>query len=74
VLACSILDPSMIKFWAFHPMTMEAYTYWNGGSLKSFWTKYDLKESEATNFEEYNLINVGILPSELDMVMVYRRN
>jgi hypothetical protein len=71
VLACLILRPGMIKFWTFHPMTMEAYTLcWNGGILKNFWTMYDAKVSEATSYEEYHLVDVGLLPFELDMVMV----
>jgi hypothetical protein len=36
-LACPISHAGMIKFWALHPKTMEAYTlWWNEGSLKSF--------------------------------------
>jgi hypothetical protein len=74
-LACLISHPSMIKFWVLHPTTMEAYTlWWNGGSLKSFWTIYDSKVFEATSYEEYHLVDVGILPLELKMVMVYRKN
>jgi hypothetical protein len=71
-LACPILYLGMIKFWALHPTTMEVYTlWWNGGSLKSFWTRYDLKVSEATSYEEYCLVDVGLLPLELDMVLAY---
>ena len=49
-LAYPISHTSMIKFWAFHPKTMEAYPlWWIGRSLKSFWTNYNSKVSEATN-------------------------
>ena len=33
-LACPILHAGVIKFWALHPNTIEAYTlWWNGGFL-----------------------------------------
>jgi hypothetical protein len=36
-LACPISHAGVIKFWALHPNTMEAYTlWWNGGSLQWF--------------------------------------
>ena len=57
-LACSVSHPGVIKFWALHPNTMEAYTlWWNGGSLLSFWTKYNSKVPEATPYNEYHLVN-----------------
>jgi hypothetical protein len=74
-LACSISHPSMIKFWALNPNTMDAYMlWWNGGSLKYFWTNYDSKVSEATNYEDYHLVNVGLLPCEIDKIKAYRKN
>jgi hypothetical protein len=52
-LACPISHAGVIKFWALHPNTMEAYMlWWNGGSLHSFWTKYNSKVSEAINYED----------------------
>jgi hypothetical protein len=39
-LVCPISHTGVIKFWALHPKTMEAYTlWWNGGSLKIFLDK-----------------------------------
>jgi hypothetical protein len=75
-LACPISHASVIKFWALHPNTMEAYTlWWNGGSLHSFWTKYNYKVSAATSYEDYYLVNVvGLLPDDVDRVKAYRKN
>jgi hypothetical protein len=74
-LACPISLEGMIKFWALHPKTMEAYTlWWNGGSLKSFWTNYNSKVSEATSYEDYHLVNAGLLPDDIDKVKAYRKN
>jgi serine/threonine protein kinase len=74
-LACPISHASVIKFWALHPKTMEAYTlWWNGGSLKSFWTNYNSKVSEATSYKDYHLVNAGLLPVNVDKVKAYRKN
>jgi serine/threonine protein kinase len=74
-LACPISHVGVIKFWALHPKTMEAYTlWWNGGSLKSFWTNYNSKVSEATSYEDYHLVNAGLLPNNVDKVKAYRKN
>jgi hypothetical protein len=71
-LACPASHAGVIKFWALHPNTMEAYTlWWNGGSLHSFWTKYNSKVSEATSYEDYHLVNVGLQPCEVDRVKAY---
>jgi hypothetical protein len=70
-----MLHEGMIKFWALHPNTMETYMlWWNGGSLKSFWTKYDSKVSKAISYDEYHLVNVGLQPFELDRIKTYRKN
>jgi serine/threonine protein kinase len=75
-LACPVSHAGVIKFWALHPNTMEAYTlWWNGGSLHSFWTKYNFKVSEATSYEDYHLVNAtGLLPGDVDRVKAYRKN
>jgi hypothetical protein len=71
-LACPVLHTGVIKFWILHPNTMEAYTlWWNGGSLHSFWTKYNSKVSEVTSYEDYHLVNVGLQPCEVDRVKAY---
>jgi hypothetical protein len=71
-LACPASHAGVIKFWALHPNTMEAYTlWWNGGSLHSFWTKYNSKVSEVTSYEDYHLVNVGLQPCEVDRVKAY---
>lgn len=58
-----------------HPTTIEAYMLcWNGGSLKDFWTKNDSKVSKAVSYEEYHLVDVGLLPSTLDRIKAYQRN
>jgi hypothetical protein len=69
-LACPISHAGVIKVWALHPNTMEAYTlWWNGGFLHSFWTKYNSKVSEATSYEDYHLVNVvGLLSGDVDRV------
>jgi hypothetical protein len=74
-LACPISHADVIKFWALHSKTMEAYTlWWNGGSLKSFWTNYNSKVSEATSYEDYHLVNAGLLSDDVDKVKAYRKN
>ena len=74
-LAFLILHPGVIKFWALNPNTMEAYKLqWNGGSLKSLRIKYDSKVFEATSYKDYNLVNVGLLLVELDMIKAYKKN
>jgi hypothetical protein len=56
-LAYPVSHAVVIKFWALHPNTMEAYTlWWNGGFLHSFWTKYNSKVSEATSYKDYHLV------------------
>jgi hypothetical protein len=75
-LACPVSHVGVIKFWALHPNTIEAYTLcWNGGSLYSFWTKYNSKVFEATSYEDYHLVNaVGLQPDDVDRVKAYRKN
>jgi hypothetical protein len=75
-LACSVSHVGVIKFWALHQDTMEAYTlWWNGGSLHSFWTKYDSKVRPGISDDEYHLVNVeGLVPADVDRVKVYRKN
>jgi hypothetical protein len=75
-LACPISHAGVIKFWALHPNTMEAYTlWWNGGSLHSFWTKYNSKVSKATSYEDYHLVNAAdLLPDDVDRVKAYQKN
>jgi hypothetical protein len=74
-LACPVSHVGVIKFWALHPNTMEAYTlWWNGGlhgSLHSFLTKYNSKVSEATSYEDYHLVNAGLQPCKVDKVKAY---
>jgi serine/threonine protein kinase len=75
-LACPVSHVGVIKFWALHPNTMEAYMlWWNGGSLHSFWTKYNSTVSEATSYEDYHLMNAtGLLLDDVDRVKAYRKN
>jgi hypothetical protein len=74
-LAYPISHTEVIKFCILHPNTMEAYMlWWNGGSLHSFWTKYNSKVSEATSYEDYHLVNAGLQPCEVDRVKAYRKN
>jgi hypothetical protein len=74
-LACPVLHAGVIKFWALHPNTMEAYTlWWNGGSLHSFWTKYNSKVSKATSYKDYHLVNAGLQPCKVDRVKAYQKN
>ena len=76
VLTCPISHVGVIKFWPLHPNTMEAYMlWWNGGSLYSFWAKYNSKECKGTRFNEYHLMNVdGLLPANVDRVKAYQKN
>jgi serine/threonine protein kinase len=75
-LACPVSHAGVIKFWAFHPNTMEAYMlWWNGSSLHRYWTKYNSKVSEATSYEDYHLVNAAsLLPNNVDRVKAYRKN
>jgi hypothetical protein len=74
-LACPISHVGVIKFWALNSNTIEAYTlWWNGRSLKSFWTSYDSKVSEATNYKDYHLVNAGLLPIDVDSIKAYQKN
>jgi hypothetical protein len=74
-LACPVSHVGVIKFWALHSNTMEAYTlWWNGGSLHSFWTKYNSKVSEARSYEDYHLVNTGMQPCKVDRVKAYQKN
>jgi hypothetical protein len=75
-LACLVSHAGVIKFWALHPNTIEAYTlWWNGGFFHSFWTKYNSKVSEATSYKDYHLMNaVGLQPDDVDKVKVFANN
>jgi hypothetical protein len=75
-LACPVSHAGVIKFWALNPNTMEAYTlWWNGGSLLSFWTKYNSKVSEATSYKDYHLVNAaGLLLCDVDRMKAYWKN
>jgi serine/threonine protein kinase len=42
--------------------------------LKSFWTNYNSKVSEATSYEDYHLVNAGLLSVDVDKVKAYRKN
>jgi hypothetical protein len=42
--------------------------------LKSFWTNYNSKVSEATSYKDYHLVNAGLLPDDIDKVKAYRKN
>ena len=71
-LACPILHISVIKFWALHPKTIEAYMlWWNGGSLKNFWTNHNSEVSKATSYKDYHLVNAGLLSDNVDKVKAY---
>lgn len=75
-LACPVSHPGIIKFWAVHPHTMEAYTlWWNGGSLRSFWRDFDSKISLTTSYE--SLLTHGhpeLRPDQVEWVVRYRKN
>jgi hypothetical protein len=74
-LACPILHAGVIKFWALHPNTMEAYTlWWNRGSWQSFWTKYNSKVSKATSYKDYHLMNACLVLAKVDRIKAYRKN
>lgn len=72
-LACPIEHPGLIKFWAVHPKTMEAYTlWWNGGSFKSF-KIIDDKVGPGEDLQ-YILNNPAHTMQELEMIKAYRSN
>jgi serine/threonine protein kinase len=74
-LTCPVSHIGVIKFWALHPNTMEAYTlWWNGGYLHNFWTKYNSKVFEAISYEDYHLVNAGLQPCKVDRVKAYQKN
>ena len=45
---CPVTHPGIIRLSYLHPKTMEGYTlWWNGGSVPSFWSKYNSKVSKT---------------------------
>ena len=65
--------PGVIKFWAIHSKTMEAYTlWWNGDCLRNF-LKLNEKATEATNYKE--ILKSREMPmEECQRIVAYRKN
>jgi hypothetical protein len=71
ILACLIFHPRVIKFWAIHYLTMEAYTlWWNGESMEKFW-KTNSRVSEAME-NQYILIKIHMTILELEKILAFR--
>ena len=69
-LASLLFHPRMIKFWAIHYLTMEAYTlWWNGESMEKFW-KTNSRISEAME-NQYVLIESHMTMLELEKILAF---
>ena len=65
--------PGVIKFWAIHSDTMEAYTlWWNGDSLRKF-LSVNSKALEAITYN--NVLELNTLTmEECQRIVAYRKN
>jgi serine/threonine protein kinase len=72
-MICPVAHPGVIKFWALHPQTMEAYTlWWNGQNLSKFW-HINSKASEAAS-ESSIRSNPAIAAEDTWRIIAYRKN
>ena len=73
---CPVKHPGIIRLAYLHPLTMAGYTlWWNGGSLESFWSKYDSKVHLGTPNEQIaSLPNSELTIPELERVATYRNH
>lgn len=73
---CPVKHPGIIRLAYLHPKTMEGYTlWWNGGSVGSFWSKYNSKVSETMPLDEIVLLrDTGFTAEELGWIATYRKN
>ena len=72
-MVCPISHPGVIKFWALHPQSMEAYTlWWNGQNLSKFW-QINSKASKAASANSI-LSNQAITMEESWRINAYRKN
>ena len=72
-LVCPVQHPGVIKFWAIHADSMEAYTlWWNGDCLRNF-LKLNSRVSEATSYTEV-LKCQHISVEEGERIVAFRKN
>jgi serine/threonine protein kinase len=72
-LVCPLSHPGVIKFWAIHSETMEAYTlWWNGDCIRKFLT-INSRVTEATDNDEI-LKHPGYNMEDLQKIKVFRIN
>jgi hypothetical protein len=73
-LVCPVQHPGVIKFWAIHSESMEAYTlWWNGDCLRNFIRNCNDKVSEASSYKE--ILKLKNLPmEECQRIVAYRKN
>jgi hypothetical protein len=72
-LVCPVQHPGVIKFWAIHSDTMEAYTlWWNGDCLRNF-LKLNSKASEAASYAEVLKLK-HITMGECERIVAFRKN
>ena len=64
-LVCPVQHPGVVKFWAIHTNSMEAYTlWWNGDCLRNF-LKLNTKTSVAASYKEVlRLQHISVEESE----------
>ena len=72
-LVCPVQHPGVIKFWAIHSDSMEAYTlWWNGDCLRNF-LKLNSKASEAASYTKVlELKNIPM--EECERIVAFRKN
>jgi len=72
-LVCPVQHPGVIKFWAIHSDTMEAYTlWWNGDCLRKF-LRVNSKASDAISYEEVLKLKT-LTMEECERIVAFRRN
>ena len=72
-LVCPVQHPGVIKFWAIHSDTMEAYTlWWNGDCIRNA-CKFNDKASEATSYDEIMKFKY-LTMEECQRIVEYRKN
>lgn len=72
-LACPINHPGIIKFWAIHAESMEAYTlWWNGESMRDMFT---LNSKVSPSFTLENIMGLLTLSEEQrKRITLFRKN
>jgi serine/threonine protein kinase len=73
-LVCPLNHPGIIKFWALHTTTFEAYTYWwNGGSLHEMLKLDDKVGDKHLHWSKVKDIS-GLTEEEVQKISLFRRH